>query len=280
MLDVWLGLHVETKTGNNGACLSRHTTNCCKNNSCSHRWQAYRTALAHPGKYKTPTALVKHKKKKYRPIPDERNKKVVSPKAWDLEEVSMVYRRPKGSKGADSELLTVKNFRERADVPYPRNAHHIIPNSVLNKALYSAGKESTDLFLLTRISLLQAKYNLNYKSNLILLPIDRVIAKAMGLPRHISGKDADSTDNRETQNHSTYNDEVYKVVSKIVRNFARQISKVNHDIELKKLGKAKLERYSKKVMTRLFEWGGGGKGAALNKAPKRIFEHKVYNTGI
>ena len=262
VLDLELNAHEQT-SGANGACLTRHVGQYQDKCSCSHRFQAYEHAMADKTLYNGDAyaSLVNNPKFAKYKRPEKKG-------AWDLEKSSTVYRTDKSGK---TNKLTVENFRQWATVPYWHNAHHVIPNSVLNGCLLDAAKNDMKIFILARKGLLDAKYNLNDKENMIILPMRKFVADAMCLPRHISGKDSEPGVKPEFMNHKKYNDNVRKEVEKVISEFADQISMEDHDVTLPAFTKAKLVKYSQKIYGELKVWGKKAKGMALSSMPDSHF---------
>jgi hypothetical protein len=71
-------------------------------------------------------------------------------------------------------------------------AHHIIPRSQLTGAIASIGQgtpNANKLQLMVRRGLMEENYNLNHKKNMIILPMDGLVAKALELPKHLATPD-------------------------------------------------------------------------------------------
>jgi hypothetical protein len=262
VLDKQTGEHVETG-GDDGACLVRHVGDYKKGNSCSHRWQAFRKAQEYPHWYNYPAyASLVHSEvlaKSYRPTEG----------SWNLTANSEVWRHDKALGKAVQK--SYPNFQERADVPYSHNSHHVIPNSVFNGAVLDAAKADMRVYWVTRAALLKAKYNLNDKENMIILPMRKAVANAIGLPRHISGIDTEPGQSPERCNHSAYNDRVRTKVKKVISDFASQIKLKEHDLEMPEFAKAKLLEISQTLFMKLRVWGATAKGLAINAMPKDMF---------
>ena len=160
-----------------GACLTGHvsgrdTQGFVTEVSCNYRWQAYKQALVQHVLYDYPA---------YKSLSDSSRRftmrlrfgfKLTSPPKegeWDL------------SKRRDS-----KNFRSSCNVPYWHEAHHIIPHGELRDAINAVGTgtEAAIYREIIREGLLDEKYNLNHKLNMIILPMDKKVARALKLPRH------------------------------------------------------------------------------------------------
>lgn len=143
-----------------GQCLNRHQARAT--NSCSHQWQAFKRAEDDPSPYDWPA--YQGMKKVTQVFFQGRKKEVPAPGQgdWDVK------------KG---------NFDSHCNVPYFHEAHHIIPNSTLSKAIATVF-ETQPLIYRVRGGLLDAVYNLNYKHNMMMLPLDTAVAARLKLPRH------------------------------------------------------------------------------------------------
>ena len=199
-----------------GACIVRHNgrrnkaTGFVTRSSCNHRWQAFRRALdvdaanynwpayesilelvqkTRGGKARKTLDLLSRTSGKTRrhQVPSEQDK------SWDIT--------------ADGE-----NFQTRCTRPYWHEAHHIIPSGALQEAISkSAENEPLEptFVALIRDGLLKEMYNLNHMRNMLILPMAREVAYALGLPRHRVSADARS--------HTEYSDKVRMRLDKIFR---------------------------------------------------------------
>ena len=79
-----------------------------------------------------------------------------------------------------------KNFQTSCNTPYWHEAHHIVPHGELRDSIAGVGPGPLGAVYtnLIRGGLLKEEYNLNHKGNMIILPLDDTVAKALGLPRH------------------------------------------------------------------------------------------------
>jgi hypothetical protein len=163
-------------------CLNRHQKY-TESNPCSHQWQGYQRALDDPGLYNWPAY-------ESLSVKVRGDKRFVMETFWFLARLS----RPpeEGEWDLDHEFRNkkrklMKNFRTNASTPYWHEAHHLVPNSELRMAIRNVGKGHTlegPLILMVRGGLMGEGYNLNDKGNIILLPMDRKVSLALGLPRH------------------------------------------------------------------------------------------------
>ena len=194
--------------GTDGACIARHHSDCRKDHSCKHRWQAYLAALKEEGlgdgakpkkkggklynwpKYKPIQELiesgetvkfVQHKKTKTGKNELYAGVGGKQPKGWRF----VMLRRPPAQNEwcisgdwGDGE----GNFQARCYKPYWHESHHVILDSVLHAALNE--RYDADVAQEVRLGLLQEKYNIHEQLNMILLPMDGLIAQTLNLPRH------------------------------------------------------------------------------------------------
>ena len=147
----------------------------------------------------------------------------------------------------------------------------MIPNSVLNGAIRTAAKVSERLYELVRTGMLTGKYNLNHKVNIIILPMQKVVANGMGLPRHLAGKKPEPGQKVEVANHAKYNDKVRTKVNNIIATYANKVDQKEHDAELPEFNKEQLVKYSGKLYTGLTTWGKVARGQAVNMMPASYF---------
>jgi hypothetical protein len=251
-IDEETGSHEKT-SGDDGACLTSHVSEYEDKNSCSHRFQAYRHALEYKHWYDYPA----YERLQNSPAltPSERPKGI----SWNLE-ASQSW-----------SIGPVPNFRMLACAPYMHNAHHILPRSVLNGCLLDAAKTDMRLHWIVRMRLLDAKYNLNDKENMVILPMRKVIADGMGLPRHISQIDAEPGVIPERCDHSVYSSNVEARVKPVITNFADQLDMKEHDVKATAFAKASLVEISQSLFMQLRAWGAVAKGQALNAMPPSLF---------
>jgi hypothetical protein len=245
--DLALEAHVEVADIEAGHCLNRHggytvgkparSKILVYKSSCSHRWQARKQAQgADKGWYNFPAyeKLCKrmwvevdrkkvHKIKYGEPNWGRRVIKAPKPGDWDV----------KGD-----------NFMMYSKDPYAHEAHHIIPDSGFNNSIQQLSDEMGDDAArakeLVRKSLLKAKYNLNHKINMMILPQDEMISIVLALPRHSHWPD--------DKFHEGYTAKVLARVKPVIRQYMKAVAEA-----LEKecnpapvdLSKAKLERVSK-----------------------------------
>ncbi|WP_437739445.1 AHH domain-containing protein [Sorangium sp. So ce302] len=177
-----------------GQCLNRHVGR--MEVSCSHSWQGFKKAELTSGLYDWPkyegmkktTLAVRCGTSGFR----WRERKAPRPHEWDVGEL--------GRRGK-------VNHKDSANVPYYHEAHHLIPNGVLNGCIQDKFDTIDAVLWAVRAGLLDEGYNINHKDNMILLPLDAAIARQLELPRH-----------REfsSYSHRTYSKHVKAKVNKIL----------------------------------------------------------------
>lgn len=197
-----------------GACLNRHyqqkrSTGFYREHSCSHPWQAFQRALLHD-------SAIYNGNGKHRLEGDKRWYDEFLKGSSAEQKLTRLLRlaAKKGGKGGIQrkklprperhgwDISTAgKNYQTGGNEPILHEAHHIVAADELRTAI----KQKVDGMAMEvlhvqqiRKGLLDAKYNLNHKDNMIILPIEEQFARAMGLPRHRL------TEN--TPNHRSYSD--------------------------------------------------------------------------
>lgn len=176
--------HRARKTTEGGRCLTPYGS--YAQQSCSYRWQAYMQALDEKAVYNwdryrslatsTPLRLVR------------RRNAEKGEKRWELAETMA----PQPGDWDVSDAASSTHFKNSCNKPYWFEAHHIIPHSELKSAIAEVGKDRPNadkLTLMVRRGLLEEGYNLNHKHNMFILPMDRHVAKALELPKHLATPD-------------------------------------------------------------------------------------------
>ncbi|WP_437541481.1 AHH domain-containing protein [Sorangium sp. So ce367] len=153
--------------------------------------------------------------------------------------------------------VTVNGFRWSASKPYPHQAHHILPKGTLDDAMLTTAQKSntTLLAIILRMGLLQAKYNLNHKDNMMILPTGLHASRILSLPRHLGS-------------HPNYNAIVQSKVQPVIDEYAQLLEKAaaepeNHPAAPDKLSKAKLMRVSAQMRALVLTWARGTGGTRL-----------------
>jgi hypothetical protein len=251
-----------------GACLNRHIPKVEKSNDCSHRWQAYQRALKDKARYDWPKyqSLAQRGGKVQTAATHDKKGQLFPP--WYSKELDAPSKvpRPGGKEGGSWDLEHADNFQVKCYRPYWHEANHIIPNSTLKKVLASLGEGMQSPHRVRRIvraRLLEQRYNLNHEDNMILLPMDEEVARALGLPRH-----------RKTaflRSHKSYSDNVEKEVQLIFRTLKDQIRK--HSTPKPDYGsyKSALVALSKRLYGQIIAAGEvDGAGALDDMSPERF----------
>lgn len=163
-----------------GACLIRHgavrRNGKLIESSCNHAWQGWKKAQtgAEHGRYDWPA---------YRPLSRAGEQKTLR-----LMDRGGIMRTRNAPTQGEWDLTHGSNFQRNCNTPYWHEAHHIVPNSVLERAVDNVVKDSDapqTYKELIGCGLLDAKYNLNHMENLILLPGEERVAAVLRLLRHL-----------------------------------------------------------------------------------------------
>lgn len=241
--------------GTGGACLNRHEKR-QPNNSCSHIWQAYEKAKAEDP---VPMQGVMYNWPKYDSLVGRQYNSGSrwSKKMQDWFPKGLGPPDPMGPSAGDWDLTHADNFQSWIK-PYWHNAHHIVPNRVLTNVLLKTADKNQSLYLLLRSGLLGAKYNLNFRVNMIILPMARDVAHALGLPRHLLGAE-------EPRSHQNYSDLVEARIESCMNDYLQILegSDKNHPAPPNELSKQKLEKTSEDVYKRIKGFGAAQPGEAL-----------------
>ena len=169
-------------------------------------------------------------------------------------------------KAKDWDPCVGENFRHFTK-PYWHNSHHIVPNGVLATAILEASKKDQRLSYLIKSGLLKAGYNLNARLNMIILPMEKEVAAALMLPRHLVGGEGGTNEKKEYFSHKDYSTRIADKVKAVIDEYANILTKdppEDHDRKPSELSKAKLERISKTVYTLLLAAGSDRKGDPLS----------------
>jgi hypothetical protein len=241
---------------------------------CSYRWHAREHALADGKLYNHPaynSLCVNH-----------------APGPTDVF-ITAAYRGPKDVKPSNNyalrnqfpykkkprpgqwDVTLPRNFTESWTRPYWHNAHHIIPRSVLHDELIEAGKEDPRITVMIVQGLLRAGYNLNDKPNMIILPMDRTVADALGLPRHLLGDESNEHEpiqDRRVADHPDYSRRVKLMLRPVINQYKRLMKqKLNeeHPSPPDALAKEQVVRISETVYRAITTAGPFMKGKSLDE---------------
>ncbi|MBU8899861.1 AHH domain-containing protein [Corallococcus sp. M34] len=185
--DVANRIHVSSKnTTEGGRCLNRHVA-AWEPVTCSHRWQAYKHALDHSHLYNWPAYKKLARGKDVR-TDAMRNYTSKSGALYPIfpEGYRFLLKAPHQGDWDVSESGASKNFKWDYRTPYLHNGHHVVTNSQLRVAINKLEKKFPNATLIIRRGLARAGYNLNHKLNMVILPMDRKVAGALNLPRHLA----------------------------------------------------------------------------------------------
>ncbi|KFA94764.1 AHH domain-containing protein [Archangium violaceum] len=251
-------------------CLNAHLSAYRESDPCSYRGQAYKKALGDSTKYNYPA---------YSSLCVQEGDKAPSFFMETLRLLSLITPAPKeGQWDLESESTEgKKNFRDSADVPYWHEAHHIVPNGTLQKAITDVGKGQPmeqEIKLMVRAGLLDEGYNLNDMKNMIILPMDRKVALALGLPRH-----------RQTRwlwSHTSYNNHVFFRLKDFFADMKMTAEKCKDRVPQYRKCKKLLEDLSEELYPAIKEAGKTsqqqGESKALDEMSGSYFTKKVKQT--
>lgn len=137
--------------------------------------------------------------------------------------------------------------------PYWNNAHHLIPKGTFASLIVD---EEHGPFL--EKGLLKAKYNINHKINMLLLPQDKEVAKILDMPRHIQFKVGDDSEIVASAfNHPVYNAMVKDDLKKIIKEYAEIVKEKKCEAADFELDKTKLEQLSADLLNLALSWSDG-----------------------
>ncbi len=225
----------ENKLPHKPMCLNRHVSVPAgegKGNTCSHRWQAYLKMQDDAGLYNWP---------KYKSL-SERRSRIPTLCQWGPNTVTQPSK-------ATWDVGFGSNFQDVCYKPYWHEAHHVVPNSTLRNAIVDFAKsvqEGSKLIVTLRRGLLTEQYNLNAKNNMIMLPMDKVVADALGLPRHRK---------RPTDfNHSVYSEHVALQLEKLFSQLQQEL--LDHKKPKYSNLKKRIEDLSEQLYTLILQTSG------------------------
>lgn len=263
----FLKKHIKTGGTEGGACLNRHEGR-ESNNSCSHIWQAQVKAETDDKPvYQRYNALIGRTFQTGARKNDRKD--TIFPRGMQLT--------AKGPQPGEWDPGVNGNFTDWRK-PYWHNAHHIVPNAVLNGSITDAGDAAGDrrVVLLVRVGLLEAKYNLNHKTNMIILPMGKEVAAGLGLPRHLIGDQPGAGQQKEFRSHKDYSAEVKKRVNQVILDYV-DVLDVKPEDHLKPpnaLAREKLEKCSTDIHQSIILFGAAAGGASLANIPADMFKER------
>jgi hypothetical protein len=288
---------IQTNTTEGGACLTGHEEDFekkKKKNTCNYRYQSYEQALAeqsirnrlHSYERKIPkehhedgqlllfiTTSVYERKSgglwpaclsAYLPLPGPGDWHVGGP----LRPIS------RGRIDKKTDVIPIGQNFTNMRWPYWNNAHHLISKGTFRSTILAVKEAGIPQMI--QSSLMKAKYNINHKLNMLLIPQDKEVANILGLPRHLQQKEGDATVSPQVTDHPRYTDLVKSKLEKIIEDYASICLKAQkekekkHDTPDPDLDKKRLESLSKSLLKMVLNWGGtdqpGDKGCSLDAA--------------
>jgi hypothetical protein len=233
------GHHVVPNDTEGGKCFTRHVS-ALEENSCSHRWQAWKRA------YEDRAAIYNaYRSSDVRKVFKTKNPPVHP--AWNVP----------------------SPFPKSSREPYGHNAHHIIPNGVLLKCLNKAANATPNAGrarMLMKGGLQLAEYNLNHKINMIILPTRHRTGWVLKLPVHTE---------KDHFHHEAYSAAVEVDVDEVMRDYVKAIKNEikDHEALPKKLAKKKLEDTSDSFREAIVDWGKTRHDLYLDRIPPTHYDN-------
>ena len=170
-------LHNSVGSFDGGSCLNGHMSKWKERDSCSYRWQGIKRAKESPGPYNShPRADCRLDGTGFGwVVPDA----IAAGRAGKILKVL-----EEGiKKGKLKRLIEARNFTN-GFAPYSNQVHHVLPNSGLRNGIDKATKSNVDLVKDITDGLLEEKYNINFKVNMLILPESKRASVLIGLPTH------------------------------------------------------------------------------------------------
>ncbi len=223
------------------ACLSGHQGQLKKGDTCSYRWQAYLQAKLDSGLYNWPA---------YKSISKEGKNAQVKTAAYEKggKKIPSWYKFELDPPGKNEWNLDEGDNFTKCYLPYWHEAHHVIPKGTLQHCLNLVGdgaKDPSGAKLAVFGGLLDEGYNVNNKLNMIILPMDWEVARALQLPKHRKTP--------QLTNHPAYNGYVFQRLDEFfdaVREAAKE-----HENPKYEACREKLEKLSDKLYRQIVEAG-------------------------
>ncbi len=244
-----------------GACLTGHHSAWKEKWSCSYRWQGIQNAKDKNEK------VYNHDEN-----PDW-HLDAVAPKVWRWIPVKSIAAGRAGlivqsiaegiKKGKKKRQVQAKNFTT-GYTPYTNQVHHVVPNNVLKKAILDVTEKKVTLVKDLVDGLLAAKYNINFKVNMLILPTLDKVCCILGLPKHLGS-------------HPTYDKNIKSRVNKAVQGYAADIDdEEEHEPDFDEI-RDELEVVSSEVYDSIVAYGQSKVKAqcaigTVNTLPKRVFK--------
>jgi len=264
-------LHKREKKTEDGACLTGHQASYSKKTagkqvSCNYRYQAHEQAKAESSiksrLHGYPTNRTAAIRTALKVAPPRYSTSIAPPRKgdWDLDGPTSGPIVRKNKAGRKVTIPVTMNFSQDT-WPYWNNAHHLIPKGTLKDVIVS--NKPAVISNMIQQGLLDAKYNVNHKKNMLMIPQDREVADLLDMPRHIQLKEGDDPNiSAQVFNHPEYNDMVEVGLKKIIRAYTKTAdnaykNKTGHAIPNITLSKARLVKLSGSLLTLVLSWGSG-----------------------
>ncbi|HYO65365.1 MAG TPA: AHH domain-containing protein [Archangium sp.] len=226
--------HHPSGTVTGGKCFAKgHKSDYDENCSCSHRWQAFEKAVDNADLYRLTDKQVRALGGGtwmlfFRGGDDDasdlanRGRTVAR---FLLNKQMYLLEVPKPKVGDWDVARSKRNFKSWCNLPYYHEAHHVVPDATLRDELLRVfgeeGGGSNEFAIWVVTGLLHAPYNIHYKDNMIILPMDERVGDVLQLPIH-----------RETKqcNHTSYDEYIGAQLKSRLRAQLREVMK-KHDEE-------------------------------------------------
>jgi hypothetical protein len=251
----------------NGACLWGHDGRFSKN-SCAYRWQGHEISKAERtdiydkwplgAPAKIDTLGYRTSKKGWYPPGYPRSLPAPRKGDWFLTGPTQT-----GYKVGRKTVPKGKNFT-KDKWPYWHNSHHLIPKGTLIAEI-NARKCAPVM----RLSMLKAKYNVNHKMNVAILPQDEEVARILGLPRHLILEGTTKKTKLKTEyfDHKEYNAAVKDRLDTILDDYSKICDKATqaHQEPDVTLTKDALEKLSRDCWKKIQSFGKSNAGLAISE---------------
>jgi hypothetical protein len=273
-----------------GACLTGHDP-AYQEVSCAYRWQAHMAAKEREGKPNSTHYNVRtvddrflsgvitnaYKAKSGNFHPSHYLAMISPPRQgkgdWDLEGPAEVIPR-KTFLNQPRDILPGTNFTDCYN-PYWHNSHHMIPKRLFNTMIDETGKgegANPDCPMIIRSCLLEAKYNINHKVNMIILPQDKEVGEILKLPRHLilleegDGEDVDAELRKEMMSHVEYDRFVGEKLRGVILGFKKRVAEKTCESPDPKptLSKKQIEKVSLACFNAILGFGSISGGQPLS----------------
>lgn len=267
-------------TTEDGACLTGHSSryeNFTNENTCNYRYQACEQAKSNQAIKKRLHGYSTRRRKTlkvsaeggaYGNYPANYVTELDPPRKGDWHVGGPDRPITRGSiKGGPVTIPRGENFT-RGTWPYWNNAHHLISKGTFSSQIEEKGKEDSRVSELIQQCLLVAKYNINHKENMLLIPQDREVATMLGMPAHLQFEEsADGKVKKSTADHPVWSEYITVMengLNKILKSYAStckgaitKADKQGHDEPKTSLSKEKLVKLSGRLRRIVLRWKKG-----------------------